>query len=372
MVTKFLSGEALLQDIQNSLTELQNNSLVKSILMFSCDKNNLTVADYKILTDIDLPVFGGIFPQIIFNAQRYTEGTLLIGISEKPNFTVIENISNEETNFEEQLNERILDEDYKTLFVFIDGFASRIGNLIESLFNIYGIELNFLGGGAGSLDMVQKPCIITPYGLLEDAAILAAVKLNSGIGVKHGWQTLSGPYKVTHSIKNVIYMLENKVAFDVYKEVVESDSNQKISSVNFFDIAKGYPFGITKIGDEKIVRDPIMLLDDGSLVCVGDVPLNNFVHILKGQNDSLIRAADLAFINAREFVHPVDDESIIFIDCISRVLFLEESFQHELDSIGSHKIPVIGALTLGEIANSGKDFLEFYNKTAVVAIIQGL
>ncbi len=372
MITLFFSEKTQLQDILNAMQQLQNDTSVQSVLIFSCDKNNFSTADYNAIADIEKPLFGAIFPQIIYQSTHYEKGILLLGISERPNIAILENISLEETNFEEILDDRILDENYKTLFVFIDGFATRIGNLIESLFNIYGIELNFLGGGAGSLDMVQKPCIITPHGLLQDAAILAAFKLDSGIGVNHGWEPLDGPFKVTNSHKNTLYMLENKAAFEIYKDVVEKDSGKIITSDNFFDIAKAYPFGITKIGKEKIVRDPIVLLDDGSLVCVGELYQNTFVHILKGQKESLIQAANQAFLNARNAIEKTDDENIIFIDCISRVLFLEDSFQRELDSVGNHNLPVVGALTLGEIANSGSDFLEFYNKTAVVAIIQGL
>jgi hypothetical protein len=56
------------------------------------------------------------------------------------------------------------------------------------------------------------------------------------------------------------------------------------------------------------------------------------------------------------------------IDCISRSLFLGTDFQRELAAIDDG-LPMVGALTLGEIANSGRDFLEFYNKTAVVGLI---
>ncbi|EQD46615.1 hypothetical protein B1A_14553 [mine drainage metagenome] len=53
------------------------------------------------------------------------------------------------------------------------------------------------------------------------------------------------------------------------------------------------------------------------------------------------------------------------MDCISRALFLEQDFRQELAVIHS-PAPMLGALTIGEIANSGQDYLEFYNKTAVV------
>jgi hypothetical protein len=45
---------------------------------------------------------------------------------------------------------------------------------------------------------------------------------------------------------------------------------------------------------------------------------------------------------------------------------LEDSFQEELKAVKTPNKALFGALTLGEVANSGSDYLEFYNKTAVV------
>jgi hypothetical protein len=51
-------------------------------------------------------------------------------------------------------------------------------------------------------------------------------------------------------------------------------------------------------------------------------------------------------------------------------LFLEKNFAYELEAVHDGQMPLIGALTLGEIANNGKDYLEFYNKTSVVGVLE--
>lgn len=40
----------------------------------------------------------------------------------------------------------------------------------------------------------------------------------------------------------------------------------------------------------------------------------------------------------------------------------------ELDADGGTDSPVLGALTVGEVANDGEGHLDYYNKTAVAAV----
>jgi hypothetical protein len=138
---------------------------------------------------------------------------------------------------------------------------------------------------------------------------------------------------------------------------------------DFFETARKFPFGIERIGGEFVVRDPIAREAD-RLVCVGPVPQGACVRVLCGHPDALVAAAADARRAARaalpEGAHPY---CTLFIDCISRVLFLGDAFRRELQAIESEAVPTIGALTLGEIANSGRSFLEFHNKTAVVALM---
>ena len=103
---------------------------------------------------------------------------------------------------------------------------------------------------------------------------------------------------------------------------------------------------------------------------MGEVSEEAFVHILTGDTSSLVKAAGKALALGEDAFHEKKvNKTIMFMDCISRVLFLEDNFKSELNAVYDEKIPLIGALTIGEIANSGKDYLEFYNKTSVVGVM---
>ena len=108
------------------------------------------------------------------------------------------------------------------------------------------------------------------------------------LGSSHGWNEVAGPFKVTESEGNVIVSLDWKPAFEVYRQVVESHCKREFTSENFFEIAKSYPFGINKLATEKIIRDPIQVNQQQSLICVGDVPQESYVHIMTGNVNSLV------------------------------------------------------------------------------------
>ncbi len=361
------------ENFNKLLDSFVSNNEVKSILILACDDNGFTNDSIdNSLKKTSKKVFGGIFPEIIYNKEKLSKGTIFAGLSKEAESIVITNLSDLETDFENELeNDSDKISDSKTLFVFVDGFAKRIGSLIEGLFNTFGLDYNYIGGGGGSLSFVQKPCLFSNDGLLVDSAVIVGININSGIGVNHGWKTISKPYKVTESDKNTIKTLDWQPAFQVYKKDVEEHSGKEFTDTNFFDIAKGYPFGLSKIGTEKIVRDPISLGENDSLICVGEVPEGGYINILYGEEESLVNAAHNALLSSKDAFEPsAGSKTTLFIDCISRVLFLEDNFSKELEVVHEENVPMIGALTIGEIANSGSDYLEFYNKTSVIAQLE--
>lgn len=319
------------------------------------------------LRGLSVPVFGGVFPEILHEGEKHDTGAVVAGLAVEPGVTVVTGLSDPGTEFRAALPGHPGGE---TAFVLVDAYATRIEDFITALFNAYGLGVNYVGGGAGSLSEEGSPCLFTGEGLLADAAAFATVDAPTSVGVRHGWEAIAGPFCVTAAEGPTLAELDGEPAFEVYRRVVEADADVSIDPENFFDIAKSYPFGLSRLGGEKIVRDPFEVADDGALTCFGNVPEGEFVHVLKGRNDSLIEAAGDAYKRA---VGDGDtDGDVLFFDCISRALYLEDAFADELDAVGGTDSPALGALTVGEIANDGEGHLDYYNKTAVAAVAREL
>lgn len=344
-----------------------------TLFIMLAEKNN---TDLELLVELlnnkNYIFFGGIFPGLIYANKKYETGAIIskIELASKP--YLVEGLNNNNIILP-SFNEFKDTTSPLTAIVLVDGLTSNISNFISGLFDRFGNSVHYLGGGAGSLSLIQKPCLFTNDGVYQDAAVISILESKSNLTVKHGWEYIKGPFVATKTEKNIIKELNWENAFTVYKKVVEEDSGEEINSENFFNIAKGYPFGISRDEDEYIVRDPIAVNEKNELICVGEVPENSILDILKGKSESLINAAKFAI---EKFSYPNENIKNVFVfDCISRVLFLEEDFEKEIDNVYT-AIPKInkrvipeGVLSLGEIS-SYQGYLEFFNKTIVIGLIE--
>lgn len=361
------------EGFSNALQTLTAQEGVQAVLVLACDENGWTPDTIDThLQAAPVPVMGGIFPQIAYKGTNYRQGTLLVGVNSTPNIGVVEGLSAEQTQFEEALAtiEATWPEQTspQTYFVVVDGLSSRISAFVESLFFTFGLEHNFIGGGAGSLSFVQRPCLITPTGLKEDAALVVRLPIPSVIGVAHGWKPISDAFTVTSSERNVVKSIDWEPAAELYARLIKAHSGQQINADNFFSIAKSYPLGIARLDAELIVRDPLMMNAQGEITCVGEVPEGCRMMLLHGNPGTLMGAATCAHRQATSHLAPKEQADLLLIDCISRVLFLDDMITHELKEVSKGQ-NVFGAFTLGEIANSGSDYLAFYNKTVVLGAL---
>jgi hypothetical protein len=363
--------EVTLDIIVTTIKQLTLNE--KDVVMLSLsetvdvDLDSMVVA----LDALGITFFGGVFPGVIGDGELLKGGAVLKVLPALFKPVLFQGIT--DNSFERPDCLSTLPEGNKgDAIVIVDGLSSNVSPFLAYVFNLLGNSVKYIGGGAGSLSLKQIPCLFSNEGVFQDAAIV--LMLNKGIstGVKHGWKKLNGPFLATKTKGNVILEINWQNAFEVYKDIVESDSGQTLGKDNFFELSKAYPFGIQKKGSEYIVRDPISVDESGALVCVGEVSENVLIDVLSGDKSDLIdaaeEAADIALAHS-EF------SQVLLIDCISRHLFLADEYDKSLDVIqrrlneSKQEVCLEGMLTLGEISTYGKGYLELLNKSIVVGLL---
>jgi len=305
---------------------------------------------------------GAIFPRVIFKGKTYAKGIIAAKLNPTSSMQVIDMDDPHQLHADSSTN---------SIFAIVDGFSTQIDDFLEEFYSLLPEKTKLIGGGAGKINLIQEPVIFDMYRYYMSAAIIITSPYPIGIGVKHGWKPLLGPFIATSCHGNVLEKLNYQDAFAIYKETVEKESGLRFETTPFFEISQQYPLGIVRYNRDFIVREPVST-DGNTMVLVGKLDENSVLSILKGEKEDLLEAAKEAAQDSRLNKESDAVQSTLLIDCIARYLFLGELFPKELEAISKiypSKTLLWGVLSLGEIANANQECIEFYNKTCVVGTL---
>lgn len=374
------SNNGCLAEFEQGLS-LAQESEAACLLILACNSNDFDAKQINpLLLECFLPVFGGIYPKLVYKNQLMEQGCLIIGFDQAVDISLITEVSSMVTGAQlEQaiaatnVNENNLTHNENnftntdSFLMFYDALINNIEPFIDCLFECLDHKISIIGGGAGNLEFTQKPCIFTNQGLLIDAMQLVSLPKKLTTGVGHGWNILQGPFLVSESQNQTVMSLNYSPAYNVYQEAIENESDYTFNQDNFFDIAKNFPLGIEDINHQLVVRDPI-LTHDGYIQCVGSIPVNSMVYLLQGSLDSLVISAQQAAVLATKKIDDNKFSATMLFDCISRVLYMGDSFNLELDLIAEQcsEQAFFGVLSLGEIANNPSGAIKLLNKSTVI------
>ena len=362
-----------IDDLEKGL-KLAYASAANSLLILVCNDNNFTAQQVNpLIMRAPVTIFGGIYPKLIFKNKLMEQGCIIIGFEQSVEINLITQLSTLVTD--EQL-EQVIDQALLahspitsncSFLMFYDSLVSNVEDFIAYLFERLDYQVGIIGGGAGNLEFKQKPCIFTNQGLVFDAIQLVNLQKKITSAATHGWQILQGPILVSEAEQQNIISLDYQPASNLYKALIESSSEYRFNEDNFFEIAKNFPLGIERINSKLVVRDPI-LINQGNIQCVGNIPVNSMVYLLQGSVDSLLCSAEQAAILATKKIDDNDFSATMIFDCISRVLYLEDNFSKELNLIAKHckEQTLFGVLSFGEIVNSESGAIRLLNKSTVI------
>jgi len=334
-----------------------------------CAEKGFTFTDIQpILRSAKVPVVGAYFPGLIAERKLQYSGFIV------QHFTCETEVYSFDSKDLDSVSFKAKNIESGTGLILMDSFADGNQAFLNRLFYELGHNFRFIGSGAGSLELVQKPCIFDKDGLYENKAIVLLLHTKVSIGLKHGYDRIAGPFVATNTSDSKIFELNWENAFDCYSDIVNSDSDVPVTKEDFFAVSKGYPLGISRKGHEDIVRDPISVDNQGNLYCIDDVPENAALYVLKGDADKLINAAKASCNEAIDGSRG-NIQNCLLIDCVSRVLYLGDDFDKEIkeacDTLMSKHpdMHVEGLLSLGEISTFKDGSLSLYNKTFLTTLL---
>lgn len=363
-----LDRTGTLDGLEKTIKSVTSTENVHGLLILASAENCYIPEKINpVLTQVPIPLCGGTFPSIIYKNKKLDKGAIVVGLSGECSVKNLSRLSEPGVNYE-QVIDRLMpgSENAKTMIIFVDALSDNISHFLDGIFNVFGMEVNYIGAGTGSKTLNRTPSIITNDGIICDSAVMMLTDLKSNISVSHGWHSISGPYQVTETAGKTIKTLNWRPAFDVYSEIIEEHSGKILTSENFFRETACYPIGMARIDSERILRSPLATSEDGSIVFINNIPKGSLINFMTTDRETLIKAAGKLASDAPSS----EKEFFFFIDCLARSLYLKENFDQELNAVYREGQLLAGICALGEIANNSNDYLELYNMTSVMGIFK--
>lgn len=244
----------------------------------------------------------------------------------------------------------------------------NIASLLEDLYAKLADRVHYIGANVGSETFQSIPCLFNNTEIIADGVLGALLPGDASTVLAHGYAHPETMLSATATEGNRISMIDWRPAFEVYQELIKAQYGVDLTAENFYQYGVHYPFGILRANSEIVVRMPVALAEDGSIFCVGEVPENAMLVLLKSpaadESGCISQLAQrLGAENGK-----LQDQNLLTFYCAGRRMHLGADAELELQSLkrSSGVAEMAGALSLGEIGCTQQDgYPMFHNATLV-------
>jgi hypothetical protein len=161
---------------------------------------------------------------------------------------------------------------------------------------------------------------------------------------------------VTKAEGTKLIELDNKPAFEIYQDHFGERAGEFKKALSLSAVT--YPLGMKAEGsDETMVRVPLAVGDDGSIVCGAEVIEGSEMSIMIGTLSSAMAAAKTMVQTLVDSVPDAKPRVVFVSDCVARKILFGEHGPEEialLKSIGGPESVIFGFYSYGQIASLKK------------------
>ena len=271
-----------------------------------------------------------------------------------------------------QIASELAQRDLKGVFVLSDGLNVNGSELVEGLQDVLP-EIPITGGLAGDNAAFSQTLLLNNDKVHDKVVIAVGIYGKDAVvtsGALGGWSPYGPPRKITRSLKNVVFELDNKPALPLYKMYIGYYANTlPASGLNF-------PFAIMSEDKKITVIRTLLAIDEknNSLTFAGNVAEGSIVRFLKSDHDQLVNGASEA---ARQILNKninVNDKALaICVSCVGRKLVMQEQVSDEVFAVQrllGVQTGITGFYSNGEICSGARDGESMlHNQTMTIAYL---
>jgi len=319
----------------------------------------------KICNELEVPIVGGVFPELMHTSIFAREGFLLVRMDEMPNYILTEQVQDEQaieklaTQIEVKLNNK---PNHRSLFLLFDAMVGNIGTILDQLYLRLADRVQYSGINAGSETFQPMPCLFDGKNLIGNGVLAMLMPVFGESEINHGYAMPKEMIAATATSGNCIHSIDWMPAFEVYKKMANEIYDVEINEENFYTFGAHFPFGIVLANGDVLVRIPVALSDKGELYCVGEVPSNSILTLMDTDKDILLSAT-------KTFAQQLPKSEIngLIYYCAGRRMHLGVvDATAELDVISGECGDFVGALSLGEIGMAHNQGYPYFHNAAQV------
>ncbi len=327
---------------------------------------------------LQIPLVGAIFPAMVHRGAFHTEGVWLLRFDTMPFYALhadlpvdAEGADRSADLLAQQIAGQLKDQQEATLLMLFDAMLLNIGSTLDALYLRLANRVHYAGANAGSETFQAMPCLFDGNRVVNNGLLMVLLPDHKGAILEHGYKAPQNTVYATSTSGNRVSQIDWRPAFEVYQELVQSQYGVQITRDNFYEHAVHFPFGIVRANHHVVVRIPVMLNDDGSLFCVGEVPANSVLTLLKSPTVDSHETLAVLHDGLRALNGDCAGTELLLFYCAGRRMHLgleRASLELQAFETRTQAAQVAGALSLGEIGGSTlHGYPLFHNATLVAA-----
>ncbi|MDI6592132.1 MAG: FIST N-terminal domain-containing protein [Patescibacteria group bacterium] len=263
--------------------------------------------------------------------------------------------------------------------MFLDGLAENGAAAVRGVQEVFGKNFPIMGGSAGDDFLFKKTYEYCNDQVLTNAMIGIGLsgKFSFGVGVKHGWEPIGLPMKVTKARGGKLIEVNNRPALSIYEDYFGKKAEELIKEP-IARMAYTYPLGMSVEGSpELLIRDVVIANKKGEITCAAEISEGSEIRLMLGGPDKAIQAAKEAAEGALAQLKEAKPKAIFVFDCMARNKLLGPRIGEEIEAIQNvlgKEVPLIGFYTYGEQAPLGgklgpECFSVFHNETMTLMVL---